>query len=461
MTAAIYARQSLDKTGEGQAVERQLSECRRLATSRKIRVVHEFIDNDVSASKGIRPEYTRMLSLISAGEIDTIITWHTDRLYRRVRDLVDLVEVAEKHALQILTVKAGEIDLTTPAGRMAAGMLGHVARYEVEQKGARQAASNVQRARNGVWQFSNRPYGYERTMDGVQVVAEEAGIIREAYDRFLAGESLYGIVDNFNERNIATTTDRPWSISTLSARLSNPAYAGLRFYRGEEVAVGDWEPIVPRETWEAFKASKRQRRKPDSWSNRTKYLLSGLALCGVCGGRLMARPDYVRGPSRARRVVYACSSKWCVQRDQTRVDELVEEVLVARLSQPDASRLLKPKVEVAPLHERADDLRRRRDDLAAALSEGLLSLAAVRTESRKLTDQLNAVEKSIAEADDSSGLDELLAASDVRAVWGGLSLSKRRATIDTLMTVAVARQKNTRVFDPADVQIEWRRERES
>ncbi|WP_284252740.1 hypothetical protein [Pseudolysinimonas kribbensis] len=71
------------------------------------------------------------------------------------------------------------------------------------------------------------------------------------------------------------------------------------------------------------------------------------------------------------------------------------------------------------------------------------------------------MEKSIAEADDSSGLDELLAASDVRAVWGGLSLSKRRATIDTLMTVAVARQKNTRVFDPADVQIEWRRERES
>jgi site-specific DNA recombinase len=457
MSAVIYARQSLDKSGEGQAVERQLSECRRLAQSRKLGVAQEFVDNDVSASKGQRPQYLRMLSLIKAGEIDTIITWHTDRLYRRVRDLVDLVEIAERHSLQILTVKAGEIDLTTPAGRMAAGMLGHVARYEVEQKGARQVASNVQRAQKGVWQFSNRPYGYERVDGKVRVVPVEAAVVREAYDRFLAGETLYSIVDSLNKRGVATTTEKPWSISTLSARLSNPAYAGLRFYHGEEVAQGDWEPIVPRSTWEAFTVTKSRRLKPQSWTNRAKYLLSGIATCGVCGGRLMARPDYGRGNHRATpRIVYACISKWCVQRDRMAVDKVVEEIVLARLGQPDAKRLLRPTIDLEPLHAEADDLRRRRDDLASALAEGLLTLAAVRGESTKLLHQLEHVEAQIASAEDATGLAELVTASNVRATWSELSLSKRRAVIDALMTVAVNRQKNTRVFDPEDVTIDWR-----
>jgi DNA invertase Pin-like site-specific DNA recombinase len=454
--AAIYARQSLDKSGEAQAVDRQLAQCRRLAKTKGIRVMTEFVDNDVSASKGPRPEYSRMLSLLRAGEINTIITWHTDRLYRRVRDLVDLVELAEKHSIQILTVMAGEIDLTTPAGRMAAGMLGHVARYEVEQKGARQVAANAQRAKQGVWQFSNRPYGYERKDGRVIIVPEEAAVIREAYERYLAGESLYSVVDSLNERGVTTSTDKPWSISTLSSRLSNPAYAGLRFYRGEEVGAGDWEPIVPRETWEAFKGGQRQRRKPESWTNRTKYLLSGLATCAVCGGRLMARPYYGRHGS-AMRMVYACTEKWCVQRDMTRLDSLVEEVVIARLARADAARLLKPKVDVAPLQQQADDLRRRRDDLASALSEGLLTLASVRVESKRLTDQISALEASIEAADDSLGLAELVASSDVRSKWAEISLSKRRAVIDTLMAISVRRQKNTRVFEPADVLIEWRR----
>ena len=47
--AAIYARISRDVTGEGLGVERQLADCRALASERGWAVAEEYVDNDISA----------------------------------------------------------------------------------------------------------------------------------------------------------------------------------------------------------------------------------------------------------------------------------------------------------------------------------------------------------------------------------------------------------------------------
>src|SRR3954449_946914 len=139
MKAAIYVRQSLDKTGEALAVSRQLAECRALADSHGWDVAEVYEDNDTSAtSRKPRPGWQRLLGDLSTGRHDVLVCWHTDRLYRRLRDLVDLLDVAERRALRIAAVKAGNLDLSTPTGRFFAGQLAGIARYEVEQKGERQ-----------------------------------------------------------------------------------------------------------------------------------------------------------------------------------------------------------------------------------------------------------------------------------------------------------------------------------
>jgi site-specific DNA recombinase len=459
MQTVIYARQSLDRDGTAAAVDRQISECRKVAASHGLTIDHEYIDNDVSASKGVRPGFTRLLSAIKQGNVSTIVVWHTDRLYRRVRDLVDIVEMAEKHELRILTVRAGDLDLATPAGRMLAGMLGHAARYEVEQKGARQVASNVQRARAGSWQFSNRPYGYERVDGMVRIVEDEAKVLREAFDRYLAGETYYSIVQSLNLRNVSAPGGKQWSISQLRERLANPAYAGIRLYKGEAVAMGNWEPLISMDTWERFKSLKVRRKTPHTWSNRTKYLLSGIATCGVCGARMLARPDYPRaknGVKQPAKIAYACTTSWCVQRNQARVDELVESVVIARLSKPDAAQLIRPATDIEPLMVESATLRQRKDDLAAALSEGILTLTAVREESTKLSKRIETLQQQINAADGDTQIGALVNAEDVRNHWENkLTLAHKRAIIGTLLTVTINKQENTRVFDPQDVVIEW------
>ncbi len=86
--AVIYARQSLDRSGESATVERQVQDCRALADSRGWGVVAVEQDNDVSASTGkARPGYKRVLGMVERRAGDRVVVWAVDRLTRRMRDL--------------------------------------------------------------------------------------------------------------------------------------------------------------------------------------------------------------------------------------------------------------------------------------------------------------------------------------------------------------------------------------
>ena len=65
--AAVYLRQSLDKTGEAVAVARQREDCVNLCADKGWEPV-EYVDNDTSATNGKpRPAYEKMLADIRDG----------------------------------------------------------------------------------------------------------------------------------------------------------------------------------------------------------------------------------------------------------------------------------------------------------------------------------------------------------------------------------------------------------
>src|SRR5689334_16564748 len=109
MRAAIYVRQSLDKTGERAAVKRQLEACEALCKAKGFEIYGEpYEDNDTSASKlKPRKHYTRLLEDAEAGKFDVIVVHHIDRLARRVRDLEDVLDIG----LPIATA-VGDMDLS-------------------------------------------------------------------------------------------------------------------------------------------------------------------------------------------------------------------------------------------------------------------------------------------------------------------------------------------------------------
>ena len=457
--AIIYARQSLDRDGDGAAVGRQLEDCRNLAGLQDIRITHEYVDNDKSASKGIRPEFMAMLEAIKSGDVDTIICWHTDRLYRRVRDLVELVELAEKHALKILTVRGGDLDLNNATGRMMAQIMGAVARQEVEHKGERQKVANLERAKRGIRHFGNRPYGYERVAGDVRIVEAEAAVLREAINRFIAGESWYSIARNFRDRGIVGISGRPFSYQNLRLRAGNSALAGVRTYLGDVVnEEGTWPAIIDRITWERFQGVLSVRSQLQGWDKKIKYLGSGLYLCGKCGSTMKVSRDWSKGSSTEHPPIYECQNR-DMRRRLTPVDALVESAVIERLSAPDVLRLLSPSEDVSALAAESQELRLRIEGLAGLYADGTLTGAAVRSEKAKLQSKLDALQARIASAEGGAVINALASATDVGKYWHeSMSLQNKRRIVDALVTVTInpTQRGGNNVFRPEDVAIDWR-----
>lgn len=452
MEAAIYVRQSMDKTGQGAAVDRQLAECEALAERNGWRVAEIYRDNDTSATKGPRPDWARLLSDLDAGRYDTLVCWHTDRLYRRVRDLVDLVEIAERRALRIASVKAADIDLSTPAGRMLAGMLGHAARYEVEQKSARQVSANRARAQKGTLLWTRRPFGFARDGHDVTIVESEAEEIRGAAQRLLRGTTLAEVARDLNADGVPTSLGGQWSTKTLKQVMLNPRVAGRVVYRGEDMgAMGP--AILDAETYDRLRAKLTDPRRKSAPSTSVKYLLSGIALCGRDGCDLNPMLATTNGGERVH--VYRCR-KCYATRQRGRVDEVVMAALVARLSRPDAAALLSPEVDVTELRRKAVELRDRRDGLAALLADGLLSPGAVREQAERLGGQLEDYERQIQAATGSSPLVGVVGADDVGATLAGLPLLQLREIVRTLFDVVILPAGKGVRFSFEQVDIRWR-----
>lgn len=450
--AAVYARQSLDRTGEGAAVDRQVADCQQIADQRGWTIIETITDNDMSASTGKpRPGYQRLLKLMRGGSVDAVIVWHVDRLTRRLVDLEEVIAICEATGVRLATV-TGDIDLGTDTGRMLARILASVARGEVERKGVRQRRANEQRATAGHMGWTRRPFGYERRDGGIVVVEEEAKALEQAAQLVLSGETLAAGVRLLDRRGLTTTAGKPWNVTSLRRALLNPRYAGRVMYNGADVTAGAWPVILPADVQERLGEKLRDVQRRVQQGTTPKFLLSGLARCGRCGEVMFATPMKNRGTPY---MGYRCPACYLSRRLDL-VDEVVEGVILARLSQPDASSLFVEDEDVPALRAEAGELRARRDDLAALLADGLLSASAVRERSGDLTRKINDLEDRIGHALGESPLAALADAEDVRAAWESLSLRSRKQVVELLMTVTILPAGKGVRFDPEQVQVEWR-----
>lgn len=447
----IYARQSLDRTGAGAAVDRQVADCRRLAEARGWQVTEVISDNDISASNGKRrPGYERLLNLMLTGQIHAVVVWHVDRLTRRLVDLEQVITVCESTGVRLATV-TGDLDLSTDTGRMVARILASVARGEVERKGARQRRANQQRADAGLMGWTRRPFGYDKVDGRIVRVEVEAHALQDAARLVLAGSTLAAGVRMLDDHGLTTTIGKPWNVTSLRRALLSPRYAGRVTYNGADVAEGAWPVILDQGTQQRLAEVLRDPRRRLQRGTERKYLLSGLARCGRCGAVMFGSPTVQKG---RRYDIYRCRSCYLTRRADL-VDEVVERVLIGRLSQPDAAALLAPAVDLDALRAEAVELRNRRDALAGLLADGLLSREAVAEQAGRLTRRIGEIETRITAALGDSPAARLAEADDVAEAWAALDVRARKDALNTLLTVTILPAGKGQRFDPATVRIDW------
>ena len=230
--AVMYLRISDDRTGRQAGVGRQREDCDALAARLGLDVIDVFVDNDVSAFDGsLRPEYEAMLRQAMLRHVTTgvsrVVTWHLDRLYRRPRELEELLDLVEGRSVRIETVKGGPFDLNTHEGRLMARQFVAIAAYESGHKADRIARALRQRAEAGEW---HGPARYGHAAGGVQI-PDEADVIRGMVDRFLAGESLRSITAWLNDTTSTPGSAAVWYSKTVRSILASARIAGLRAHQ--------------------------------------------------------------------------------------------------------------------------------------------------------------------------------------------------------------------------------------
>src|SRR5262249_11993268 len=157
----------------------------------------------------------------------------------------------------------------------------------------------------------------------------EADLVREVFTRVLSGEGIRHIAAGLRARGITTTAGKPMHPIAVRRMLSSPRYAGLM---PDGASAGTWRPVVSRGDPEApLIAGRAFVLAPGH--NARRYLLSGIARCGPCGGPVQVLTGYVKPSGEKIATRYGCLAPGCrkVFRNLEHLDTYVIVRTVAKL----------------------------------------------------------------------------------------------------------------------------------
>ena len=455
----IYLRISEDRDGEQTATKRQRADCRRYAKSHGWEAVDVFEDVDVSAFKSVRrPEFERMLGAVRDKHVDGVLAWKIDRITRRQKDLVRLDEVCEQAGAFIATVVEG-IDTREPTGRFVAELLVAQARMESENSSIRVIRKHKEMAKAGEPSLGGtRAFGYSK--DRSTIVPKEAGLIREATQRIIAGEGVRGICRDWEQRGVVTPTGKPWIQTPLRRMLLSPALSAQRELHGVMTA-GKWPAIIsPADTRRLQLVLNDPARLKRVTARR--YLLTGMLTCGRCEQPLVARP---RGDGVRR---YVCgrqpgnSNCGKIARLADPVEEVVRESLFVALNGVDLRDYVdQPNdghtdelVEAIRADEEAQQ--QLAHDYYVGRKIGRTEFFAARD---SLVGRIESNRRQMAQANGHGLLNTVVGAGEtVRQQWDARGLDWQRAVIFAIIDHIVIEPaiQGRITFDPSLVKIVWK-----
>lgn len=458
--AAIYARVSSDPRGVGRSTDEQEADCRRIAEREGWTVVRTFVDSDRSASRfanGDRPAYRELIEFLKAGNADVLVTWEASRTQRdldayvKLRDLCRDAGVQWSYSGRTYDLSRTDDAFTTGLDALLSEREASVTRDRVLRAVTANAAAGRPHGR--------LTYGYRRLYDDntgelvEQVVRDDqAAVIREAARRVLGGETPYAVAKDFNARGIPTPRNgKGWDLTQVKRLCTNPAYIAKRVHRGQIVGDAIWPPILDDATFYALASRLNDPKRLTQRDSSVKHLLSGIAVCGVCGGRIRVQKN--RGF-----LAYLCVDGFHISRKETDVDEFVESLVIERLSQPDVLELMSEEQDRGALAEargEAIEKRARLDGFYDAAAAGELTPAALARIESRLLPEIEAAEKRSHGGHVAPVLRDA-AGPDISLRWAKIPLTVRREIIEALMTIRIMPTgRGRRNFDPEAIQIEW------
>jgi site-specific DNA recombinase len=337
-TAAVYARTSVDD-GEKISISQQIEDGRKLAVEKGYAVTGDYIDQNISGSilprqigiqkRKHRPSLTNLLTDIEQGKIQAVVVRKIDRLCRlKTEDGLALLRYFERYDVKIICTNESIPSFSTPEGELQLTLLIAFAAFE-----RKKVSDNVRTAmdyirRHGKKLGNGKLYGYDNSKKGeILIDVETAEIVKQIFQKYTTGETIYNILKWFNENHQAVRTTRKLSYTQIKYILQNPSYIGKRYI--DNVLISTQHPIlIDEDTF--YKAQKllaaNKKSRAGTIRYKNVYTLTGFAKCS-CGVKLLARNV---NSSKNKTPMYFCPD-FCgesISVRQTEIEAFVEKIIM-------------------------------------------------------------------------------------------------------------------------------------
>ncbi len=350
--AALYARVSSDRQDVDLSVSAQLRALKDYAKANGYSVAREYVDEAESGRVADRPQFREMIEEGSQPKapFEVILVWKFSRFTRKREHAVAFKSMLRRKGVRVVSITEHADD--SPTGKLMEAIIESVDEFYSENlaqdvtRGMRESASR------GFFLGSKAPFGYRRVKvsDGakerptLEVDPAAAPVVREIFESSLSGNGLKEICKALNDRGI-TNRGKRWYKGGLHYLLNNDAYTGTavwgRTTKGEKAqdpvrVEGAWPALVSRELFDDVQQAMRDRAPKVQRPGRvgSRFLLSGLLKCGVCG-----RPYSGQGAKSGQFAYYICGTLFregagtCTARylNAPRVEDFVVEKIRERI----------------------------------------------------------------------------------------------------------------------------------
>lgn len=183
-----------------------------------------YVDEGITGTKALRPNFTRLINDARAGKIDLIITKSISRFARNTVVLLETVRELKSMNVEVFFEEQNLYSLSEE-GEL---ILTFLASYAQEE--ARSVSENLKWSiRNGFKKgkaWNTYVFGYEFKDGTFYVNKLEAEIVKEIYELYLSGKGTPAIAKHLNAKGIRTKLNNEWRHGGVAYVLRNYLYTG-------------------------------------------------------------------------------------------------------------------------------------------------------------------------------------------------------------------------------------------
>lgn len=330
LNVAYYARVSTEKVEQQASIKHQEEHFEELIHSNnRWKFAGSYIDDGISGMHADkREEFQRMLRDAKLGKIDMIITKEISRFARNTLDSIQYTRELLSYGVCVWFQNDG-INTIDDDSEFRLTIMAGVAQDEIRKLSSRVKFGHAQSIKNGVV-LGHRMYGYSNNQGKLELIPEEADMVRMIFRDYASGMSTPRIEKKLWNMGYRSFKGGKISRDVIKNIIRNPKYKG--YYCGGKVKVVDmftkkqeflpqseWimfkddgsrvPQIIDETTWEKANAYLRERGeaiKSRRTSFKSENIFTGKLFCANDGAPYWMKQHYIRGKEDVR---WVCSYK--------------------------------------------------------------------------------------------------------------------------------------------------------